>query len=180
MVLISLILGLGISQILVGVTNLLKKSNRVIFYIPHLICIIVVFIIHVQEWWINYEYSRKIMEWRFSVFFFLVVYPILLYIMARLLFPLRLSAKSIDLREFYLQHYRKFFLFGFLMSLISIPQNWFLLDVPIKDQINQILITAILFIPMVFKTRKDWVHYSLSALMAGIGVFYVFIINPKL
>ena len=180
MVLISLILGLGISQILVGIANLLKKSHKVKFYIPHLICIVVVFMIHIQEWWINYEYSRKIMEWRFSVFFFMVAYPILLYIMARLLFPLHLSAKSIDLREFYMVHYRKFFLFGFMMSLMAIPQNLFLLDVSLGDQLNQILITLVLLIPIIFKTRKDWVHYSLVTIMAGIGVFYIIIINPKL
>ena len=116
----------------------------------------------------------------FSTFFFLVIYPILLFIMARLLFPIRLTGSGSDLKEFYLKNYRKLFFFGLLMSVLAIPQNWLLLDIPLSQQWNQFIISAILVVPVAWKTRKQWVHYSLVLLMAVMGIGYLFLINPKL
>ena len=180
MVLTSLILGYGISQILIGVANIIRKSRKVQIYIPHLVCVVVIFGIHVQEWWINFEYSRVVMTWRFSVFAFIITYPLILFLMARLLFPLSFKGKKVDLKEFYLTHYQKFFFFGFIMVLISIPQNVLLLEFSLGSQLPQLIMATLLLLPVFRKTRKNWFHYGVATLMAVFGVFYVVLVNPTL
>ncbi|MDH5398580.1 MAG: hypothetical protein OEX02_10555 [Cyclobacteriaceae bacterium] len=180
MVLISLILGLGLTQLLFGVANLLTRWSNVKVYLPHAICIVVVFGLHVQEWWVNYIYSYAIETWHFSVFFSLLVYPIFLFIMARLLFPLSLDAKIIDLKQFYLANYRSFYFFGLLLVLTSIPKNILLLDMAISDQANHALLASIILIPVVIRTDKNWFHYGLSIMMFLTGLLYVLIFNPRL
>ena len=180
MVLTSLILGLGISQLLVGISGMIRKFRKVRIYLPHLICVIVIFGIHVQEWWVNFEYSRVVMTWKFSVFTFVISYPIILYIMARLLFPLNFKGKVIDLKEFYLTHYQKFFFFGFLMAILSIPQNIILLEMRWDSQFVQFLLSLLLLLPVFWRTRNNWFHYGVVSLMVVFGVFYVVLINPTL
>ncbi len=52
-VLISIILGLGITQILTGIADLFQKSDRVKFYWPHILWVLFVLILHIQEWWVT-------------------------------------------------------------------------------------------------------------------------------
>ena len=78
-VLTSLILGLGIAQILTGVSDIISHWKQIKFSLPHGIYIMVVFLIHIQEWWINYQYSKELMVWTLPVVLSILVFPILLY-----------------------------------------------------------------------------------------------------
>ena len=180
MVLMSLILGLGITQILYGLSNLILRWSQVKFYFPHLLCILFVFIMHIQEWWVNYEYSFSIKEWRFSMFSLLIVYPIILFIMARLLFPIRVEGEVTDLKVFYFKHYRKFYLFGFLMAFISIPQNLLLSDIGITDQFVQLGLSLFFLIPIFRKSESNVFHHLIALALTGFGIGYVIIFNPQL
>ena len=52
-VLISIVLGLGITQILTGVADLIHQSKRVRVYWPLMIWVLLVLVMHVQEWWVT-------------------------------------------------------------------------------------------------------------------------------
>ena len=180
MVLMSLILGLGITQILFGVSNLILRWNKTRFYFPHILCILFVFIMHIQEWWVNYEYSFSITKWRFSMFSFLIVYPIILFLMARLLFPVKMNTNRTDLKMFYFNHHRKFYFFGFLMAFISIPQNFFLSEIAIFDQLIQVGFSLFFLIPIIIKSESDTFHYLIAIALTAFGLGYVVIFNPQL
>ena len=47
----SLILGLGIAQILMGFSDLVAHYKEVKFSLTHSIYAVVVFLIHLQDWW---------------------------------------------------------------------------------------------------------------------------------
>src|SRR5882757_9449630 len=96
-VLVSIILGLGITQIVTGVADLVHQWDRVKVYWPHLLWIIIVFFLQIQEWWSLYE-LRNITSLRLPTFFFVLLYPINLFILARLLFPLVQAESDINLK----------------------------------------------------------------------------------
>jgi hypothetical protein len=116
-VLISIVLGLGIAQILSGVAKLIQKRKRIKFYWPHLIWIMFVLFLHVQEWWIMYE-LKNFIPWRLPVFLFIMLYPVNLFIMAKVIFPDR-WARDIDLRDFYFKNFETFFALLMVAATLS-------------------------------------------------------------
>jgi len=84
-VLISIILGMGITQIVSGLADIIRKWNQVKLYWPHLMWIVFVFFLHIQKWWVLYD-IRFITVWMLSTFLFTILYPINLFILARILF----------------------------------------------------------------------------------------------
>src|SRR5689334_16712007 len=104
-VFISIILGLGVTQILTGIADLVHQSGRVKVYWPHLVWVLLVLVLHVLEWYITFD-LRTFNAWRLPVFLFVLLYPIVLFVTARLLFPFGLSDEMVDLKEFYYKNYR--------------------------------------------------------------------------
>jgi MFS superfamily sulfate permease-like transporter len=54
-VLVSIIIGLGITLVLTGIAQLLREEQRVKLFWPYLIWIGLVFVMHIHEWWITYQ-----------------------------------------------------------------------------------------------------------------------------
>lgn len=121
-VLISIILGLGITQIMSGLADLIHQWKEVRLYWPHLLWIALVFILQVQDWWLLYQ-LKSITNWQLPVFLVQVLYPISLFILARILFPLSADGKSTDMRVYYLENYRKFFVMVMILSVVSAIEN---------------------------------------------------------
>jgi hypothetical protein len=121
-VLISIILGMGITQIITGVADLVNHWNRVRIYWPHLLLIVLVFFLQIQEWWDTYE-LRKFESLRLPTFLFVLFYPINLFILARILFPLVQPEGDIDLSAFYRSNYRKFFWWASVLPVLSMLNN---------------------------------------------------------
>ena|SRR6185369_3123451 len=163
-VFISIILGLGVTQILTGIADLVHQNERVKIYWPHLIWILLVLILHVQEWWVTFE-LRNMEKWRLPVFLFVLLYPVTLFILARLLFPFGLNEGTIDLREFYFQNYRRIFLFGSLLALLSIIDNLLLRNYAILDLVAQSTVFLLLSLMAIIKNSKPWLHKSVAVFM---------------
>src|SRR5690606_28669352 len=98
-VLISLILGLGIAVILTGLARIIKRWESVVPYGPFFIWIVLVFVLHIQEWWDTYQLMNWT-SWSLTVFLFVILYPILLFILANLLFPVKWKV-PLDLKTYY-------------------------------------------------------------------------------
>jgi len=170
-VLISIILGLGITQILTGVADLIHKSERVTVYWPHLIWIIFVLLLHIQEWWLIYE-LKGYQPWRLPTFLFIMAYPVNLFILARILFPSALKGKMIDLKLFYFSNYRKIFLIFLLSAFLSIAYNMVILNMALQTQILQILLALSFLLIALKKFENEIIHKGLVTI-----VFSIFIIS---
>ena len=66
-VLISIILGLGITQLLSGVGRLLQARGHVRLYWPTLAWVAVLLVVHVQTWWAMFG-LRTLQTWTFAAF----------------------------------------------------------------------------------------------------------------
>ena len=67
-VLISIVVGLGISHLLAGVARLIRRRDEVRFYLPSLLWMGALFLAFIQIWWAIFG-SRAMESWTFVGFF---------------------------------------------------------------------------------------------------------------
>lgn len=163
-VFISIILGLGVTQILTGIADMVHQYNRVKTYWPHTIWVLLVLVMHVQEWYITFE-LRSYDQWRLPVFLFVLLYPVILFILARLLFPFGLSEGVIDLKKFYFDNYRRIFLFGSMLAVLSILDNLIIRQYNIEDLIGPSVILILLSSLALTKKTNPWLHKAMALFM---------------
>ena len=155
-VLISIILGLGITQIVSGVADLIHHSKQVKLYWPHLLWLILVFFLHVQEWWQIYQ-LKTYEAWHLPVFLFVILYPIVLFILARILFP-TLSGSFVNLKEFYFNNFRKFFSFIVILSFLAILENVFIHNRQLQEQLFPLILFLTSGFILVKDVKQEWIH----------------------
>lgn len=163
-VFISIILGLGVTQILTGIADLVHQSGRVKVYWPHMVWVLLVLILHVLEWFITFE-LRTFNGWRLPVFLFVLLYPIVLFITARLLFPFGLSDEMVDLKDFYYKNYRKIFLFASILAFLSLLDNFIMRAYLLEDLIGPSLVLILLGPLALFKISKPILHKAVALFM---------------
>ena len=85
-VLLSIVIGLGLTHILRGATRLIQHPGRYKLYWVHLVWAFNSFVGLIFFWW--WEFSLVRMEqWTFALYLFVVFYAVLYYVMCALLFP---------------------------------------------------------------------------------------------
>ena len=113
-VLVSIILGLGITQLLTGIGRLLQNRDRVKLYWPTIASVLILLVVHVLVWWTLFE-LRAESEWTFPGFLAVLLLPILLYLLSALALPDFGDAVADDLRQHYYANSRWFFSLWFLL-----------------------------------------------------------------
>jgi hypothetical protein len=121
-VLISIVLGLGITQLLLGFARWLEQRDSVRVYGPVFAWAFFLLLLHIQTWWSMFG-SRSQSDWNILQFSSQLLTPILLYLQAVLVFPTT-SAPSGDLRSNFYRQRRWFF--GLLVGVvvISLLRGW--------------------------------------------------------
>ena len=172
-VLTSLILGLGLAQILTGFADMLSNNKRTQFYLPHSLFVWFIFLLHIQEWWINYEYAAEIEIWTLKIVLLILAYPIALFIMARMIFPTGIRGHENDFRKYYYDQWRHLFFVGAFTVVLSILHNAFISKFNLADQIPQFLylLTYLLFI--ILNIRNHWAHLTFQIITFLAIVIYM-------
>ena len=120
-VLISIILGLAVTQVLQGFRGLMLARSRVRMYWPVLVWAALVLVLCVQVWWAMFDLSlRPAARWTFLDFGLVLLQTIPLYLMAGLVLPDVDAERGLDLREHYYAHHRWFFALLVLLIVVSI------------------------------------------------------------
>lgn len=165
-VLISIVLGLGITQIVSGVADIIHQWNKAKLYWPHLMWIAFVFFLHIQEWWVLYD-LRTLSEWKLPTFLFIILYPINLFILARILFP-SAGADSADFKKFYFENFRKFFAWAVILIALSLSDNILFNGYTWIDQpVHIFLLIALPY--FIFKNfQQEWLHKLTVILLAAL------------
>jgi hypothetical protein len=99
-VLISIILGLGITQLLMSVHRLVQARDRVKLYWLSLLWVALIFIAQVEWWWASYTLRDETI-WNFFYFLFVLLSPVSLYLAAAFTLPDLEKGERYDLREYY-------------------------------------------------------------------------------
>lgn len=115
-VLISIVLGLGITQLLLGFSRWLEHRRTFKPYGPAIAWAGFLLLVHVQTWWAMYG-LRLYADWNFLQFSVVLLQPILLFLLAVLVFPGPSAAEHDLRRNFFAQ--RPWF-FGLFVALLVV------------------------------------------------------------
>jgi hypothetical protein len=113
-VLISIILGLGITQLLSGFGRWIEHRASFRAYGPAICWVFTLLVIQVQCWWSMFD-LREQTDWTFLKFLAVLMQPIILYLQSIVVLP-GASSTTLDLRENYYAQRRWFF--GLMIALL--------------------------------------------------------------
>jgi hypothetical protein len=107
-VILSIVLGLAITQVLLGFRALILTRAKVKLYAPTLIWAGMALLIPIQAWWADFA-LRKQPNWTFFALLVVMLQAISIYMIAALVLPDIGGEKFVDLREHFFAHRSWFF-----------------------------------------------------------------------
>lgn len=179
-VLISIILGLAITQILQGFRDLMQARKRLRLYWPSVLWAILLLLICIQEWWALFGW-RDFPDWTFFGFSLVIAQVIGTYLAAALVLPDVARDEPLDLRAYYYANHRWFFTLGALAVVISIAKDRILSGTwpsPPMNMLFQLVLIAI-FGTCALVTNER-VHKLLAPLAAVCFVSYIALLFENL
>jgi hypothetical protein len=119
-IVMGMVVGLGITRLLMGVAGLIQHPRRAKLSPIHLLWALSVLVELVLFWW--WEFALyEVTNWSFGIFAFLIGYAITLFLMAALLFPDNIDDYD-GYEDFFLKRRHWFFaIFGltFLLDIVD-------------------------------------------------------------
>jgi hypothetical protein len=113
-VLISIIVGLGLTHLMTTGARLIQERGRVRFFVPTLVWMGMLFVLHIQIWWAAFEWQSR-SSWTFFAFLLFLALPIGAYLLSILLVPDLDRAEDPDLRQSYFAN--RVWFFGLLSAM---------------------------------------------------------------
>ena len=158
----SIIIGLGITQILTAFSNLLYNFKSVKFYFTHTIWILFTLFLLIQDWFITYQLKDKLV-WTLPEVLFVLLYPIVLYVIAKILLPDNDKEESISMEKYYYSQSPTFFFLLGIAIVLSIVFNLFLLKDSLQQQAVLMMFLLMTLFMIITKNKKPLLHKLLSA-----------------
>lgn len=166
-ILVSIILGLGITQLLAAFSDLLYNYKRVSFYWPQTLWGLFILFLHIQDWFITYQLKDKPV-WTLTELLFVLLYPVSLFLAAKLLLPSNAKEESRDMKAYYMSQFPVMFVVMSVSILISVLFNYWLLHESLAGQALLLVFFLTLLIVSIKKIYSPLVH-RLIALAVFIG-----------
>lgn len=171
-VLLSIILGLAITQVLQGYRALLLARGRVRHSAPVIIWSLLLLVIVAQAWWASFG-LRERQEWDFLSFTVILLQMVLLYMLSALVLPDIGPEASVDLADHFERNRKPFF--GFLIAMLaaSVLKEGVLehrLPLPLNLTFHVVLAAAALA-GIIFAGRKA----QLALAIFGVAVFLTYV-----
>ena len=114
-VLLSIIMGLAMTQVLKGFRGILLSRKRIRLYWPSLIWAMLMLAICVEIWWSQYGMRERV-DWTLPAFYAVLLQFIVAYMLAAIVLPDFFEPDGIDLRDHYFAHVKWFF--GLMVALL--------------------------------------------------------------
>lgn len=160
-VLISIVLGLGITQLLSAFARQLEQRRTVKSYAPALGWAVFLLLVHIQTWWSMFG-LRAWDEWNFLQFVMVLLQPIVLFLLATLAMPGPASTET-DLKANFFAHRTWFF--GLLLALIVVSLAKDMVRMGRLPEPANLAFHGALFTTFAvgLLTKSDWAHRALAA-----------------
>ena len=176
-VLSSLILGLGIAQLLTGIADIVSNLKNVKLSLAHSLMVFIVFLLHIQEWWYSYQYLYLVQAWTLPLVLFLLIYPILLFLLARMLFPTGLRGNESNLNEYYYDQWKWLYSIVLGIVVVSFFQNVMVSGEPVSSQILHFLLGPAYLVFIIFNVNNKLAHTLFMGVQA-IGWILIILFDP--
>lgn len=171
-VIVSIILGLSITQLLQGISEVINERDRVRLYQPAIGWSVLLLIVDVQAWWAMFGYRNR-HQWTFVQFATVLLEVILLYLLAALALPSFAAPAVIDLRANYFKHKAWFFGILILVLLDSLLKS-FVVDGGLPGTLDlgfHLIWVTTAFIAAVIKS--DWYHKAFLYISYALVITYI-------
>jgi hypothetical protein len=178
-VLVSIIVGLGISHLLSSTARLIQVRRHIRFHAPTLFWMGFLLLVQVQVWWVAFA-RRTATEWQFFVFLLYLFIPVGVFLLSYLIVPDLREAKEIDLRASY--HENRLWLYGiFALVVVTSLANESVEAGVIPTNLDALLRLGFLGLALVgLLFRGERVHFAASlAILVGF-IAYVLLLFIRL
>lgn len=175
-VLISIILGLGLSHLLSRVGELFQAraahGQRVKVYWVQMTWVVIVFLAHVQLWWALFLWTERLKSASFFDFLLVLLGPVTLFLASRIVLPDLEDTPTVDLKEYFHAIRPWFFTVLALYPIVAA-----LTEVAVDDwtlrpsRLMQVVLSALLF-PGAF-IRSERFHSTLVLVVLAMTVIFI-------
>ena len=170
MVLLSIIVGLGVTELLTNVARQIQVRSKQKFYWVHSTLVALVFIALLQQWWESWD-QRFVESWSFPILLMMIGAPVGLYVISHLLFPK--DIEDTDFEEFYYDNPRATYLIGAATVIFASMYRPLSFGDHLVDPDNIVsVIILVAFLILAF-TRHKLVHQALVPLLFAAVAFDV-------
>lgn len=160
---VSIILGLGVIQLLSNLDRVLAQPRR---YWLHSAWVFMLFWLLIQNWWAFWD--LKDIAWNLGYFSLLVTYVSALYLTVLAL--TKTNSAEVVWEEVYFSRNRRFFgLLGFV-AILAVLLTWIMLDVSLLHPYRYTQYILIAIVAFLFVSKQKRVHEVLSSLFITIVV----------
>lgn len=162
MVLVSLIIGLGIAELLSGIANIIRYRGTTKTYWIHSTFVLIIFLALLQQWWEVWG-LRNTPTWTFPGLIMMLSGPVGLFLVAHLIFPE--PVKSADFRDYYYSQMRPVLWLSVATILCAVSFRPLVLGTTLfaMDNLSSFLMMAIFASLTV--VRKSWYHGTMVSLV---------------
>ena len=122
-VMVSIILGLGLTQLFAGIGNLVQIRRRVKLYWLHTLWVWLLIILHLHMWW-SFWALRGVERWNYATFVYVIIGPATLVIASHIIIPELLEGR-IDVERYYFDTSPLFF------GILTVAAIWAMFLEPI-------------------------------------------------
>jgi hypothetical protein len=178
-VLLSVILGLAVTQILKGFRGLLLSRARIRLYWPVIAWAALLLLVCFQHWWAMFGMRHR-HDWTFEQFGVVLLNVILIYMVAGLVFPDFGGNEAVDLRQNFYAHRGWFFSLAVGIIAVTVAKS-FALDqrlMPVSDLAFHAVFGVTLFIGAL--TRSEIYHKALVVFCSILFVFYILMLYARI
>ena len=175
-VLISIILGLGLSHLLSRVGELFQAramhGGAVRIYWVQMAWVLVVFIAHVQLWWALFFWTERLESASYFDFILVLLGPVTLFLASRIVLPDLEDNPTVDLRQYFHAIRPWFFTVLALYPLVAAITEFALEDwSPRPSRLMQLGLSVLLFPAAVI--RSEGFHRTLVIAILAMSVLFI-------
>ena len=178
-VLLAVVLGLAITQVLLGLRGLILTRATVKLYFPTLIWAGLTLLLAIQAWWANFS-MRTQANWTFGALLVILLQAISVYRAAALVLPDITGDAVVDLREHYFAH-KSWFFGALLASLVfSVAKDLALYGhLPSRMNLTFHVIHG-LAVTVAAITQREWFHKVLAPAAGLVFLLYIGLLFARL
>lgn len=160
-ILVSKILGFGITWILASFSDLLYDYKKIKFYRPHICWVVFILFLHIQDWFITYELKEN-QVWHLPELFFILLYPISIFCVAKMLFPGKEKEERFDMKLFYKDHFPLIFIVVAISTSFSIIFNYLSLKKNLLEKLPLFVFLVVVIYASIKKIKSEVFHKGLA------------------
>jgi hypothetical protein len=178
-VLLSIILGLAITQVLLGFRGLILTRAKVKLYPPTVLWAGIALLIAIQAWWASFGLRMRT-SWTFLGFILIVLQAISVYMATAVVLPDISGDSVVDLRDHYFAHRSWFFSF-LLLSVVFSTAKEFALTGHLPGRLNgkfHVIFAVSGILAAII--RRKWFHELLAPVFALVFLLYIALLFGRL